>query len=98
MASATPPLSRRQGQIFDFIRTEVRRTGGVPPSLKEISAHLGLSKRSFATVCAHVRQLETKGYIRREWNRARSIVVVVNDDRCPTCGQAVPVRRETAHV
>jgi repressor LexA len=66
-------LTRRQRQVYDFIAGFVR-TNGYSPSFEEIGSGLGLS--SLATVHKHISNLETKGLIRRDFNRSRSIDVL----------------------
>ena len=63
-------LTRRQREIFDFIRGFVVDKG-YSPSLEEIGAHFGLS--SVATVHKHVHHLVEKGFVRKAWNRSRSV-------------------------
>jgi len=63
-------LTRRQHEIYGFIREFVGERG-YSPSLEEIGAHFGLS--SVATVHKHVQHLAEKGYLRKAWNRSRSI-------------------------
>jgi len=70
MATGRRPLTRRQRQILDFLRGFVAENG-YSPSLEEIGAHFGLS--SVATVHKHVQHLAEKGYLRKAWNRSRSI-------------------------
>jgi repressor LexA len=65
-------LTRRQREVLDFI-TDFIRTKRYSPSLEEIAQHFGLS--SVATVHKHVTNLEKKGFIKRAWNRSRSIDV-----------------------
>ena len=67
------PLTRRQRQIFDFL-TEFIEQHGYAPSLEEIGRRFGLS--SLATVHKHLTNLEDKGFIRRAWNRSRSVELV----------------------
>lgn len=47
---------------------------GYPPSMREIAARAGLS--SLGTVTYHLRQLEAKGYIRRDPRRPRTLTVL----------------------
>ena len=68
-----PTLTQRQMQILDFIRDGVR-SRGFPPSIREIGAALGVASTS--TVHSHLRQLEEKGYIRRDPARPRCIELV----------------------
>ena len=63
-------LSRRQQQILEFIRESVEARG-FPPSIREIGEAVGLSSSS--TVHSHLRSLETKGYLRRNPSKPRSI-------------------------
>lgn len=63
-------LTRRQREIFDFISGFVGEQG-YSPSLEEIAAAFGLS--SVATVHKHVKHLVDKGYLRKAWNRSRSV-------------------------
>lgn len=63
-------LTRRQREIFDYIRSFVEAKG-YSPSLEEIGAAFGLS--SVATVHKHVQHLVEKGALRKAWNRSRSV-------------------------
>jgi len=63
-------LTRRQREIYDFIRGFVAEQG-YSPSLEEIGAHFGLS--SVATVHKHVQHLVEKGFLKKAWNRSRSV-------------------------
>jgi repressor LexA len=66
-------LTRRQRQIYDFIADFVQKNG-YSPSFEEIGAGMGLS--SLATVHKHISNLETKGLLKRDYNRSRSIDLV----------------------
>jgi repressor LexA len=70
VASGRRPLTRRQREIYDYVRDFVSARG-YSPSLEEIGGHFGLS--SVATVHKHVQHLSEKGYLRKAWNRSRSI-------------------------
>jgi repressor LexA len=63
-------LTRRQHEIYDFIRCFVDENG-YSPSLEEIGAEFGLS--SVATVHKHVQHLVEKRLLRKAWNRSRSV-------------------------
>jgi repressor LexA len=69
-SNVTGALTRRQRQIYDFISGFVEERG-YSPSLEEIAAAFGLS--SVATVHKHVKHLVDKGYLRKAWNRSRSV-------------------------
>jgi repressor LexA len=66
-------ITKRQRQVYDFIHGFVQRNG-YSPSFEEIGDGLGLS--SLATVHKHVSNLETKGLLKRDYNRSRSIDVL----------------------
>jgi len=63
-------LTRRQREIYDFVRQFVAERG-YSPSLEEIGAHFGLS--SVATVHKHVQHLVEKRLLKKAWNRSRSV-------------------------
>ena len=63
-------LTRRQREVFDFVSRFVSEQG-FSPSLEEIAEAFGLS--SVATVHKHVKHLVDKGYLRKAWNRSRSV-------------------------
>jgi len=66
-------LTRRQKQILDFVAQHIAREG-YAPTIEEIGAHFGL--RSVATVHKHLANLQSKGRIKREWNRSRALELV----------------------
>lgn len=66
-------LSKRQQDILDFIKDEVR-TKGYPPSVREIGEAVGLASSS--TVHGHLARLEKKGLIRRDPTKPRAIEVL----------------------
>ncbi len=66
-------VTRRQREILDVIQDYSRRAG-YAPTLAEIGRELGLT--SVATVHKHLRNLEDKGLIRRQWNRSRAVEIV----------------------
>ena len=67
------PLTRRQREILDYL-TEFIEQHGYSPSLEEIGRRFGLS--SLATVHKHLTNLQEKGFIKRAWNRSRSVELV----------------------
>ncbi len=64
------PLTKRQREILDFL-TDFIQQHGYAPSLEEIGRRFGLS--SLATVHKHLTNLQDKGFIKRAWNRSRSV-------------------------
>jgi repressor LexA len=63
-------LTKRQKEIIDFIRA-YRAQHGISPTQREIRETFKLS--SFGTVQKHLKRLEEKGALAREWNRSRGI-------------------------
>ena len=69
------PLTKRQREILDFLNEFIQQHG-YAPSLEEIGRKFGLS--SLATVHKHLTNLQEKGFIKRAWNRSRSVEMVPN--------------------
>ncbi|KKB38872.1 transcriptional repressor LexA [Bacillus thermotolerans] len=66
-------LSKRQQDILDFIKREVK-SKGYPPSVREIGEAVGLASSS--TVHGHLARLESKGIIRRDPTKPRAIEIL----------------------
>lgn len=74
-------LSKRQQDILDFIKQEVK-SKGYPPSVREIGEAVGLASSS--TVHGHLARLESKGLIRRDPTKPRAIEVLqLEEDNIP---------------
>lgn len=67
------PLTKRQREILDYLQEFIQRHG-YAPSLEEIGRRFNLS--SLATVHKHLTNLQEKGFIKRAWNRSRSVELV----------------------
>src|SRR3954451_19202521 len=67
------PLTKRQREILDYLNDFIQNHG-YAPSLEEIGRRFNLS--SLATVHKHLSNLQEKGFIRRAWNRSRSVELV----------------------
>jgi repressor LexA len=67
------PLTKRQREILDYLNEFIQQHG-YAPSLEEIGRRFGLS--SLATVHKHLTNLQEKGFIRRAWNRSRSVELI----------------------
>jgi repressor LexA len=65
-------LTSRQRRILDFIRDWVERYG-YPPSVREIGEAVGLVSPS--SVAYQLKELEKKGFLRRDPNRPRAVDV-----------------------
>lgn len=70
-------LSKRQQDILDFIKQEVKQKG-YPPSVREIGLAVGLASSS--TVHGHLERLETKGFIRRDPTKPRAIEILESEE------------------
>ena len=68
-------LTKRQKEIFDYIKRYVRKHG-YPPTVREIGKALGLHSPS--TVHAHLAKLEASGLLRRDPSKPRAIELMVD--------------------
>jgi repressor LexA len=73
-----PPggLSKRQVMVLEVIRAWIERFG-YPPSVREIGEAVGL--HSTSSVTYHLKALQRKGYLRRDYNRPRAVGVLPPD-------------------
>lgn len=78
------PLTRRQREILDYLAEFIEHRG-YSPSLEEIGRRFGLS--SLATVHKHLTNLQDKGFIKRAWNRSRSVELAPSQ----SAGRAVEI-------
>jgi len=83
-------LTGKRRRILEFIAESIRERG-YPPSVREIGEAVGLTSPS--TVHAHLKVLQRDGYLRKDAERPRTIVVHFE----PTSGAAMRVR-PVAHV
>jgi repressor LexA len=86
-------MTRRQQEIFDFIKRYAAKTG-YPPTVREIGKAVGLASSS--TVHAHLANLEKYGVLRRDPTKPRAIellfdkakkAVLPNDGALPLVGR-----------
>jgi repressor LexA len=68
-------LTKRQSEIFEFIKVQIDKTG-YPPTVREIGSALGLHSPS--TVHAHLAKLERSGVLRRDPTKPRAIEILVD--------------------
>jgi repressor LexA len=73
-------LTKKQRQILDYVESFVEGNG-YSPSYEEIADHFGYS--SLATVHEHLTNLETKGFLRKNYNKSRSLEIVHADLHAP---------------
>lgn len=91
-------LTRRQKEVLDCLQKFINRKG-YSPSFEEIGESLGLS--SLATVHKHLDTLEKKGFIRRGYNRSRSVEVVAVPGAVPfarTALRSLTMKKPAAEV
>jgi len=69
-------LTKKQRQILDFVESFVQ-DNGYSPSYEEIAENFEYS--SLATVHEHLTNLESKGFLRKNYNKSRSLEVVRAD-------------------
>lgn len=70
-------LTHRQEEILTYIK-EYIVSSGYPPTIREICKAVGVS--SPATVHAHLANLESKGFIKKEDTKNRAIEVLVKNE------------------
>lgn len=69
---STPPLTDRQRQALEFIRKYIRQCG-YGPTVRELAEGMGIHSPN--GVMRHLNALERKGFIRRQANLSRSIIL-----------------------
>lgn len=89
-------ISKRQQQIYDFIRS-YQKEKGYPPSVREMAAAVGLSSPS--TVHAHLSALEDLGLIKRDATKPRALEVFNSDgSSCAVTETERPASRGTVSL
>ncbi len=68
-------LTKRQKEIFDFVKQYAGRYG-YPPTVREIGKAVGL--HSSSTVHAHLANLEKAGLLRRDPSKPRAIELLID--------------------
>lgn len=63
-------LTERQKAVLEFI-AEYQKKNGISPTHREIRDQFGYS--SFGTVYKHLKLLQDKGYLHRDWNQKRGL-------------------------
>ena len=71
-------LTKRQQEVYDFLKSEVRESG-VMPSSRDIQDHFYFASQTAAM--NHLRSLEKKGVIQRQEGKARAIAFTDELDR-----------------
>jgi repressor LexA len=87
-------LTKRQKEIFDFIRRYADKTG-YPPTVREIGKAVGL--HSSSTVHAHLSNLEKIGLLRRDPSKPRAIELLFDRARKTIMpGRGIPLVGQVA--
>lgn len=73
----TKDLTKKQEETLTFIK-KYMVSHGFPPSVREICAGMGLS--SPATAHTHLKELESKGFIRKQNSKFRTIELLVDNE------------------
>jgi repressor LexA len=81
-------LTKRQKEIFDFIRKYAAKYG-YPPTVREIGQAVGL--HSSSTVHAHLANLEKIGLLRRDPTKPRAIELLVGKAKKALRPQGLPL-------
>jgi len=81
-------LTKRQQEIFDFIKRYSARHG-YPPTVRDIGRAIGLTSSS--TVHAHLANLEKIGMLRRDPTKPRAIELLVDKARRAVGPSGIPV-------
>jgi repressor LexA len=86
-------LTKRQKEIFDYIRKYASKHG-YPPTVREIGKAVGL--HSSSTVHAHLANLERIGLLRRDPTKPRAIELLVDRARKLVRGPGLPLVGQVA--
>ncbi len=86
-------LTKRQKEIFDYIRGYANKHG-YPPTVREIGKAVGLTSSS--TVHAHLANLEKIGLLRRDPTKPRAMEVLIDRAKKVIRGNGLPVVGQVA--
>jgi repressor LexA len=86
-------LTKRQQEIFDFVKLYVSEHG-YPPTVRDIGKAIGLASSS--TVHAHLANLEKLGLLRRDPTKPRAIEVLKDKARQAVAPPGLPVVGQVA--
>jgi repressor LexA len=86
-------LTKRQQEIFDYVRSYVG-DHGYPPTVRDIGKAIGLTSSS--TVHAHLANLEKLGLLRRDPTKPRAIELLVDRARKMIRGPGLPLVGQVA--
>jgi repressor LexA len=86
-------LTKRQQEIFDFVKRYVGEHG-YPPTVRDIGKAIGLTSSS--TVHAHLANLEKLGVLKRDPTKPRALEVLVNQARGAVASGGLPLVGQVA--
>ena len=86
-------LTKRQQEIFDFIKKYSARYG-YPPTVRDIGKAVGLASSS--TVHAHLANLEKLGLLKRDPTKPRAIEVLVDKAKAVVTPNGLPLVGQVA--
>jgi len=81
-------LTKRQQEIFDFIKRYSARHG-YPPTVRDIGKAIGLTSSS--TVHAHLANLEKIGLLRRDPTKPRAMEILVDKAKKAVAPEGLPL-------
>ena len=70
-------ITKKQSEVLNYI-VSFAEDNGYSPSYQEIADGLGL--QSVATIHQHIKALASKGYLKSDFNKRRSLEAVTNND------------------
>jgi repressor LexA len=85
---ADPKLTKRQQQIFEFIKRHTHEKG-YPPTVRDIGKAIGLTSSS--TVHAHLANLERLGMLRRDPTKPRAMEVLADKAKRAVMPSGLPL-------
>jgi repressor LexA len=86
-------LTKRQQEIFDFVKRYVGEHG-YPPTVRDIGKAIGLTSSS--TVHAHLANLEKLGVVKRDPTKPRALEVLVHKARGAVAQGGLPLVGQVA--
>src|SRR6187551_3478004 len=89
----TGSLTKRQKEIFEYVKT-YGREHGYPPTVRDIGKAIGLTSSS--TVHAHLANLEKLGLLKRDPTKPRAIEVLVDKAKQVVSPSGLPVVGQVA--
>jgi repressor LexA len=86
-------LTKRQQEIFEYVKTYAREHG-YPPTVRDIGKAIGLTSSS--TVHAHLANLEKLGVLKRDPTKPRALEVLVDKAKSVVTPNGLPLVGQVA--